>query len=157
MQNKKIRIFAILAIMAMLTVACGFFRLPLETLETPGDPGRSSRQQWSKGSGRKASKNGKATRQRRTPAPIRYLPRFPSLPAQLNPVLPETGLLQTTLEQLYANVNPGVVSLKFSTQTGQSGQGTGFVIDKKGHIVTNCHIACDANYIEVHFPSGLKG
>jgi S1-C subfamily serine protease len=158
MQNKKIRIFAILAIMAMLTVACGFFRLPFETLETletlvpqlqatlePRAPEESLQE-------RGANPPTQDTRPYQIPAKI----PTPLPPAQLNPVLPETGLLQTTLEQLYANVNPGVVSLKFSTQTGQSGQGTGFVIDKKGHIVTNCHVACDANYMEVHFPSGLK-
>jgi 2-alkenal reductase len=36
------------------------------------------------------------------------------------------------------------------------GQGSGFVIDDLGHIVTNQHVVQDANEIEVDFPSGMK-
>jgi len=36
------------------------------------------------------------------------------------------------------------------------GQGTGFVIDRQGHIVTNQHVVADAEKIEVDFPSGLR-
>jgi len=56
---------------------------------------------------------------------------------------------------LYEQVSPGVVSLQFTTAEG-GGQGTGFVIDKEGHIVTNYHVASEATELEVHFPSGLK-
>jgi 2-alkenal reductase len=37
-----------------------------------------------------------------------------------------------------------------------TGQGSGFVIDKQGHIVTNQHVIQDANDIEVDFPTGVK-
>jgi 2-alkenal reductase len=36
------------------------------------------------------------------------------------------------------------------------GQGSGFVIDQEGHIVTNQHVVQDAEEIEVDFPSGLR-
>lgn len=78
------------------------------------------------------------------------------------PELPSSSVLATpgTLEALYQQVNPGVVSIMFSTvqnnQTSNSGQGTGFVIDKAGHIVTNYHVAGEASNLEVHFSSGLK-
>ena len=70
-------------------------------------------------------------------------------------IVPEYSALEDSLEELYENVSPGVVSLQFETVEG-SGQGTGFVIDKEGHIVTNYHVASDATQLEVHFPSGLK-
>ena len=70
-------------------------------------------------------------------------------------IVPEYSALEGSLEALYENVSPGVVSLQFQTNEG-SGQGTGFVIDKEGHIVTNYHVASDAEQLEVHFQSGLK-
>lgn len=80
-----------------------------------------------------------------------------TLPAQPGQTIlvPEYTALEGSLEALYEAVSPGVVSLQFSTATG-GGQGTGFVIDKEGHIVTNYHVASEATELEVHFPSGLK-
>ena len=70
-------------------------------------------------------------------------------------LVPEYASLEGSLEALYEELSPGVVSLQFITNEG-GGQGTGFVIDKEGHIVTNSHVASDATDMEVHFPSGLK-
>ena len=70
-------------------------------------------------------------------------------------LVPEYTALEGSLEALYQNVSPGVVSLQYMNAQG-GGQGTGFVIDKDGHIVTNYHVASDAQSLEVHFPSGLK-
>ena len=80
-----------------------------------------------------------------------------TLPAQSSQIIlvPEYTALQGSLEALYQTVSPGVVSLQYSSADG-GGQGTGFVIDKEGHIVTNYHVASDAQNLEVHFPSGLK-
>lgn len=62
---------------------------------------------------------------------------------------------QDALISLYEAVSPGVVSILVETQQG-GGQGSGFVIDKEGHIVTNYHVVQDATYMEVSFASGLK-
>lgn len=80
-----------------------------------------------------------------------------TLPAQGSQTIPvpEYAALEGSLEALYEKVSPGVVSLQFTTAEG-GGQGTGFVIDKEGHIVTNYHVTGDATELEVHFPSGLK-
>lgn len=80
-----------------------------------------------------------------------------TLPAQSSQTIlvPEYTALEGSLEALYQAVSPGVVSLQYSGADG-GGQGTGFVIDKEGHIVTNYHVASDAQNLEVHFPSGLK-
>ena len=64
------------------------------------------------------------------------------------------------LVDLYSRVNPGVVTIYiFATghpDTIPLGQGSGFVIDTEGHIVTNQHVVEGAEEIEVDFPSGFK-
>ena len=61
---------------------------------------------------------------------------------------------------LYEHVSPGVVAiLTFVDAHGGSfgvGSGSGFVIDKDGHIVTNYHVVEGANEIQVSFTSGIK-
>ncbi|MCL4257966.1 MAG: trypsin-like peptidase domain-containing protein [Anaerolineales bacterium] len=62
---------------------------------------------------------------------------------------------QDALVSLYNAVSPGVVSI--ATVSGQGGaQGSGFVYDMQGHIVTNFHVVEGAQYIEVTFPSGFQ-
>jgi len=70
-------------------------------------------------------------------------------------IVPEYAALEGSLEAIYEKYSPGVVSLQYTTAEG-SGQGTGFVIDKEGHIVTNYHVASGIDQLEVHFSSGLK-
>jgi 2-alkenal reductase len=62
---------------------------------------------------------------------------------------------QDALISLYDAVSPGVVSIFVASPEG-TGQGSGFVIDQAGHIVTNFHVVENATYMEVSFPSGLK-
>lgn len=72
------------------------------------------------------------------------------------PVNPSLDLIsqQEAFISLYQNVSPGVVSVLVASPQG-SGQGTGFVIDKEGHIITNFHVVNGAEYIEIGFTSGL--
>lgn len=70
-------------------------------------------------------------------------------------IIPNEVLLQDTLVQLYDSVSPGVVSIQVYSDLG-SGIGSGFVIDREGHIVTNYHVVELAQEVEVHFQSGLK-
>jgi len=67
------------------------------------------------------------------------------------------------LVQLYQLVNPGIVTVWTYIESNQSlsentpsGQGSGFVIDSNGHILTNQHVIADAEKIEVDFPSGHR-
>jgi S1-C subfamily serine protease len=67
------------------------------------------------------------------------------------------------LSTLYEQVNPGVVTIWSFEHQGSAdieslptGQGSGFVIDREGHIVTNQHVIEGAVEIEVDFVSGAK-
>ena len=59
--------------------------------------------------------------------------------------------LDGSLTVLYQQVIPGVVAIRTDT-----GQGSGFVFDANGHIVTNQHVVAGANILEIAFSSGFK-
>lgn len=79
----------------------------------------------------------------------------PVLHTQTNPpVLPtpvDASEMGSTLEALYQQVLPGVVSIR----TGNS-LGSGFVFDSEGHVVTNHHVVEGESEVEVAFSSGFK-
>jgi putative serine protease PepD len=70
----------------------------------------------------------------------------------------------SSLTQLYKNVTPGVVDITVTdTSSGQGfgfgqqqtqAEGTGFVYDTKGDILTAAHVVDGANSIKVHFKDG---
>lgn len=66
---------------------------------------------------------------------------------------------QAALINLYARANPAVVNITiFGQQDGEIGplgQGSGFVYDETGHIVTNAHVVREADQVEVTFSDGL--
>jgi S1-C subfamily serine protease len=70
----------------------------------------------------------------------------PALPTPSDPAEAES-----TLEALYEQVLPGVVSIR----TGQA-EGSGFVFDSDGHVVTNQHVVEGTSQVEVAFASGFK-
>lgn len=87
-------------------------------------------------------------------------PTLAPAPTASAPVV-DVGL--TSLADLYGRVSPGVVTIW--VYGGQGGphnpdvpfaQGSGFVIDRDGHIVTNQHVVEGAAAIEVDFTSGRK-
>jgi 2-alkenal reductase len=66
---------------------------------------------------------------------------------------------QDALVELYRNVSPGVVAILIygdSSDIFSVGSGSGFVIDKEGHIATNFHVVQNASQLIVYFPSGIK-
>lgn len=71
------------------------------------------------------------------------------------PSAPNLIALQDTLVNLYEKVNPGVVSIRVLTESGD-GLGSGFVYDEQGHILTNYHVIEGQTDLEIDFPSGYK-
>ncbi len=62
---------------------------------------------------------------------------------------------EDVLVEIYEKSNPGVVAIQVLTDSG-NGLGSGFVIDKDGHIITNFHVIEGVTELEVDFPSGFK-
>jgi S1-C subfamily serine protease len=71
------------------------------------------------------------------------------------PSIPDYQAIEDILVNLYEEVSPGVVAIRVLTRTGD-GLGSGFVIDKEGHILTNYHVVEGVTDLAVDFPSGLK-
>jgi putative serine protease PepD len=77
-----------------------------------------------------------------------------SVPAQ------PAAATSTSLTELYKNVAPGVVDIVVNTSSGGFGdqgaqaEGSGFVVDSSGDIVTNQHVVAGANGIKVTFQDG---
>jgi len=61
-----------------------------------------------------------------------------------------------TAGEIYKNASPGVVDLKMTTSGGSaaSAEGSGFVVDKQGDVVTNAHVVDGARSIKVTFADG---
>jgi len=70
----------------------------------------------------------------------------PSLPTQVDPAEQDS-----TLEALYQQVLPGVVSIRAGSSLG-----SGFVFDSEGHVITNQHVVEGSSEVEVDFASGFK-
>jgi putative serine protease PepD len=68
-----------------------------------------------------------------------------ALPAVASqPIKPHHG--QTTAGAIYAAASPAVVTIRT-----QEGEGTGFVIDRNGTLVTNDHVVGTSNHVQVRF------
>jgi S1-C subfamily serine protease len=82
---------------------------------------------------------------------------LPTLPPNENgatQVTPPSGqqlpIDEQLLVNLYERLNPGVVNIT-TFRGGSGGQGSGFIIDDQGHIVTNRHVIADAELVTVVF------
>ena len=67
-------------------------------------------------------------------------------------VIGEEGL---SVREVYREDAPGVVSVDVTSDQGVGG-GSGFVLDKEGHIVTNQHVVEGAEDVSVRFAGGVR-
>ncbi|MBI5944853.1 MAG: trypsin-like peptidase domain-containing protein [Chloroflexi bacterium] len=80
----------------------------------------------------------------------------PSAAAPVQPIAPvntnaaNPASQQDGLVTLYENVSPGTVAV-----ITDQGQGSGFVYDAQGHVVTNYHVIEGATSVEIRFSSGF--
>jgi S1-C subfamily serine protease len=82
--------------------------------------------------------------------------------SQGTPASPSSNPL--TLNSIFKQVNNSVVQITSKSPTAgvanpsnqSSSNGTGFVYDKRGHIVTNGHVVGDAKGVDVTFPDGNR-
>jgi len=70
------------------------------------------------------------------------------------------GLQQgVDLTELYQQLSPGVVSIQVFMRLGPQvgeGAGSGFILDERGHIVTNNHVVSGAERVTVIYASGIE-
>lgn len=60
------------------------------------------------------------------------------------------------LVSIYESINPGVVAIILYRESLPVGQGSGFVIDADGHILTNYHVVEGSADLEIVFSSGYR-
>ena len=60
------------------------------------------------------------------------------------------------VREVYTQTGPGVVSVDVASSEDGPGGGSGFVLDERGHIVTNQHVVGGAEDISVRFASGVR-
>ena len=87
--------------------------------------------------------------------PVETLTVVVTQPIAPMPTLDQVGN-QELLSRLYERVNPGVVAILVQTVNQGSFQGTGFIFDLKGNIITNYHVIENAQSIEVDFADGQR-
>jgi S1-C subfamily serine protease len=76
--------------------------------------------------------------------------------SEITPVIKEETLSEDLYTAIYEETNPGVVAINVDSADSSGGQGSGFVFDPEGYILTNFHVIQNAQQIEIVFASGYR-
>ncbi len=95
---------------------------------------------------------------------MREVPLEESRVSEVNSSFSDEDLSEKTVIKVYERVSPSVVNIAATTLelnfwmdiVPREGQGSGFIIDNKGHILTNNHVIEDARILEVTLANGKK-
>jgi 2-alkenal reductase len=99
-----------------------------------------------------------------TPTPVPLPTSTPTLPAETPPpaALSQLDIETQILTEVYRKVNRSVVNVTnlarlelFTEEVIPQGEGSGFVWDDQGHIVTNAHVVEGADEVEITLYDGL--
>ena len=88
-----------------------------------------------------------------------FSPTLTVSPGQTAPPAANMPIAQTSLIDLHNQLNPGVVNIQvLLNQGGATGgaEGSGFIIDNAGHIITNNHVVDGAFQVTIIFYNGLE-
>ena len=90
------------------------------------------------------------------PATVQETPSTGTIPAQTSNA-DVMMVMQNTFQKIYESVNPSVVNIQVLENYGWttiSGEGSGFVWNQDGYIVTNNHVVKNASEITIVFSDG---
>lgn len=128
--NKRIALPLILTLLMLPVLACGSQELLFSPTATPRSPS----------------------------APEATLPPAETATPVPDAIMSELDAQDAMMVNLYQRVNPAVVYVEVSAEVSglqnTLGSGSGFVIDKEGHIVTNDHVVEDADGVKITFSNG---
>jgi S1-C subfamily serine protease len=82
---------------------------------------------------------------------VEEVPILTPIPVDTVTIVSNPAAQQEALVMLFENVSRGTVAI-----ITDQGQGSGFVYDNQGHVVTNFHVIEGATSVEVRFISGFK-
>lgn len=125
MKNNKKKVFLIAMVLPVLALACSLsIPTDISNLQSPVNT---------------------------TPAITALAPTAQSAPVKIS-LPPVSAGEEMTLIELYERINPAVVNIityaKQDNQVAPSGQGSGFVYDSGGHIITNAHVVHGSYEVE---------
>ena len=78
-----------------------------------------------------------------------------NIPTSESLAVPNLVAQEDSLVSIYESTSPGVVAIRVFSEGG-GGLGSGFVLDREGHIITNFHVVEGVDELEVDFSSGFK-
>ena len=78
---------------------------------------------------------------------------IPLAAAPAAPVVTTTAAPALDLASLYKAIAPAVVGIEVSTGRG-SGEGSGFIVDDRSHVITNNHVVSGAQRVTLHLLDG---
>jgi putative serine protease PepD len=81
-----------------------------------------------------------------TPGVLLSAPAAPAVPGAAVPAL--------DVAALYRLVAPAVVGVEVSSGRGTSGEGSGFIVDDRAHVITNNHVVQGATRVTLHLLDG---